>query len=361
MTMRRNIPDANDNEFNYFIEYCRLKGLDPVAGEAVLVIYGKKEKDQSKRKAIVITTQAGMRVMAEKTGAYHPAKPGDTVWTYTPYELERARLLAEASKTFNIQERTARLKDINENMPVDLSNPFGLVECRTIIYKNGDPCEGIATWVEKAPRTPDPHCFEYVSTGEYWENKNGTQGNEKKRKRVRDGINPLDHMVLDTSGQWGSGGKFMLAKCATVNALQGAFPRNFGGDFHTEETTAKWAAEDRTASELAEIGEQEKRTAAIGQTTKDEYVWADNDGDVKYHPVNAFGDTVLRSARTCKFRDEYERLMTRLPNRDSLLRYWGNHKADALDVRAELEAFRDRLPNRPEAVTIEHEGVPTNA
>lgn len=355
---RTHAPAATNDEFDSFIAYCSVKRLDPIKGDAILVVYGKGER----RKSTIIVTQSGMRAMADRTGNYHPAKPGDTEITYTAYHLQRKALLDAATAIFNIQERTARIKEINDNMPIDQSNPFGLVEVRTVVYKNGIPAEGIARWQEFAPVTPSPQCFDLEPTGEYWNNnRDGSPGREKKRKVIKPGINPLDHLVLDTSGKWGSAGINQLHKCATVHALKAAFPDDYDHRCNTEETMDKTFAEERTASELAELGEQERRLNKIGQTSPELYAWANNNGDVLHYPPNAFGDAVLRSVRACKFRDEYDRLMERTPNKTTFNVFWAMHKNDALDVKTEFDNFKEKLPNRPEPVTIDHEGVPTNA
>lgn len=362
---RTHAPEATNDEFDSFIAYCRVKKFDPIKGDAILVIYGKGDR----RKATIITTQAGMRSMADRSGDYHPAKPGDTILTFTPHHLKREKLLADA---INILEDgilkgedtsaayNARVALINKIMPINPANPFGLLECRTVVYKKGVPAEGIARWVEYAPLTPDPECFDMVGTGEYWQNKDGSSTNrEKKRKVVRPGINPLEHLILDRSGKWATAGANQLHKCATVHALKAAFPDHYDHTFNTEETMDKTIAEERTASELAELGEQERRLSAVGFTSAELYAWADKNGDISHYPPNAYGDAVLRSFRECKFLDEYERLKKR--NTEAFNRFWAMHKNDALDVKIELDKLKEKLPRRPEAVTIEHEGVPPNA
>lgn len=363
-TMRRTIAvDATTDEFNMFIEYCMVKDLDPFVSEAILVIYGKNSQDPSKRKPTIITTQAGMRKMAERAGGYHPAMPGDTVWTYTPYHLERERLLAETPLIFEIEKRTARIAEINHNMPADPANPAGLVECRTVVYKHNKPVEGIALWSEFAPLTPHPDCFEWVSTGDYFQNRDGSQGKEKKRRRVKSGINPAHHMVLDMSGRWEKGSVGMLAKCANVNALKAAFPDHFDHKFDTEETVEHLRVSDATASELAEIGEQERRVNAVGQS-KDEYAWTDGKGNDGIYPADKLGDQIMRTVRACQYREDFESLMDQRLNKEYFNRYWANHKNDALTVKAEFEAYGKALPAKPKPVIIEHEpaeGVPAHA
>src|SRR5215831_10338094 len=71
-TMKRTVaPDSTDLEFQMFLEYAIAKQLDPFVGQVILVIYNKDQP--AKRKATIITTQAGTRVMAARCGNYRPA------------------------------------------------------------------------------------------------------------------------------------------------------------------------------------------------------------------------------------------------------------------------------------------------
>ena len=136
-TMHRTIcPDADDSEFQMFLEYAIAKRLDPFLGHIIMIVY-KTKKQGERRKPTIITTQAGCRVLAARCGDYSPAKPGDTLFTYTAHEIERQLLLDEAAKIFKKDERAARLADINENMPPDPANPSGIIKCETCNYKDG--------------------------------------------------------------------------------------------------------------------------------------------------------------------------------------------------------------------------------
>jgi hypothetical protein len=346
-TMRRQLAnDATPDEFDMFIQYCIAQQLDPFQGHVILVVYNKSARDPAKRKPTIITTQQGMRVKADRCGNYHPAKPGDTTWTYTPYQLERQRWMDEVKVIRDGKDRTAKLAEIHENMPPDAANPAGLLECRTVIYKGGDPVEGIARWTAYAPLKPHDDCFELKPSGEYYKNKDGSQGREIMRRKPKAGVVLADHMVLDTSGRWGEDGEGMLQKCGTVHALKAGFPDHFGHRFETEETVEKLRVADLTASELADIGEQERRMNAIG-ASKDEYVWTDAAGLDGFHPAGAYGDVVLKSVRACKFREDFDRLMDQRLNQESFNRFWANHRADALDVKTAFEEYRDKLPRKP--------------
>lgn len=353
--------DCTPDEFDFFIQYAIAKRLDPILGHLVVLVFGKKDRDKSKRKMKIITTQAGMRALADRCGDYHPAKPGDTQWTLTDYEQERQRLIGEAKTIFNLNDRAARLAEIHANMPPDAANPAGIVECRTVIYKGGEPVEGIADWKEFAPLAPDAQCFETYDTGEVWED----SGKPIRRKRVKAGINLEDHMILDPTGQWPKMPKQMIAKCGNVNSLKAAYPDHFDHNTNTEETIERERVLDLTATELLDMAEHERRQAAVGMS-KDEYPWDNGDGQATFVPVGQFGDTVLKAVRACRHRGDFDRLMGMTINRESFNRYWANHKGDALQVKKQWEAVAAKLPDAPAPaqVTIDHdpqEGVPPHA
>jgi hypothetical protein len=349
--IRAKFEQATEREFEEFIAYCRVTGLDPIKGEAILVVYGKGNN----RKCTIITTQAGLRTIAERCGGYHPAKPGDTVWTYTAYQIERQKWLDEAKVIRQRDEREKVLAEIADNMPPDATNPAGLLECRTIIYKHGQPVEGIALWTSYAPLTPHPDCFEMRDTGEFWQNKDGSPSNRKKLKKiVRPGINLADHMILETSGRWGVAGPDMLEKCANVRALKAAFPDQFGHQVIGEETFDKTIADTWTASELAEQGEIQRRQNAIGIGM---YAWPDEHGEVRHFKIGEIGDAILKSVRACQYREDFDKLFAMRVTQETMNLFWANKRNDALDVKAEFERIAEGLPRKPKTAPVAPEQV----
>jgi phage recombination protein Bet len=72
-TMKRSVaPDATELEFENFLQYAIAQRLDPFLGHVILVIYSKD--DPKKRKATIIVTQAGSRVIAARCRDYRPAE-----------------------------------------------------------------------------------------------------------------------------------------------------------------------------------------------------------------------------------------------------------------------------------------------
>src|SRR5689334_19561587 len=133
-TIRRTVAaDTDGAEFDLFMEYARVKGLDPFSKQIIAIVFSKD--NPKKRRLSIVVTQDGQRVLAARCGDYHPAKPGDTVYTYTDLQIERARLLAEAAKIFKKTEREDRIRDINENVPPDPTNPAGILKVETKLWK----------------------------------------------------------------------------------------------------------------------------------------------------------------------------------------------------------------------------------
>ncbi len=279
-----------------------------------------------------------MRVIAARCGDYHPAKPGDTEYVLTAYQIERQRLLDEAAKIFVRSEREARLIEIHVNMPPDASNPAGIETCRTILWKNNSPVAGEAYWGEFAPLKPDPRCFTQIDTGETW-----PDGNPKKIKQLKPGINLAEHMILDDSGLWASKPRLMIHKCASVAGLKAGWPEEMSG-VNAEEAMEKTVLADMTASELIDIGEHEHRLKQIGQV-KNSYEFSDHTGTLVSVPAGDFADFVVRTAKALKYKDDLVGMRSR--NRAILHRFWADHKSDALEVKAELENIAATLPDRP--------------
>lgn len=336
-TIKRTVAkDTNDDEFNLFIEYAKVKHLDPFSKQVVAIVFNKDKAD--KRQMSIVTTQDGLRVLAARCGDYHPAKPNDTEYALTEYESERQRLLAEAAKIFNKADRTARLLDINANMAPDPTNPAGIVLCRTKLYKGGEPVAGEAYWTEFAPLRPNPAIYEWVETGEVYED----SGKPKKRRQVKAGLNPTDNMVLDDSGQWFKMARVMVGKCATMQGLRAGWPAVFGGVYAEEEFDRARTA-DLTATEMVEQEREQRRMKAIAMTD-DEYPFVGQDGNLTFISNGRYGDHILMLAHNCSDVAELDGMKSR--NREGLQRFWAKHKDDALSVSQEMEKIRAGLTKK---------------
>ena len=100
------------------------------------------------------------------------------------------------------------------------------------------PVVGEAYWDELAPIRDE------------WEEDPETGAGEDRRK------------ILDTSGNWPSMPRLMLAKCATMQALRAGWPDQFGG-IYVEEEMDRAKVLDLAASEIADRAREESRLLAI--------------------------------------------------------------------------------------------------
>jgi phage recombination protein Bet len=305
-TIRRTVAkDTNDTEFDLFIEYARVKGLDPFSRQVIAIVFNKG--DEAKRQMTIITTQDGLRVMASRCGDYRPEE------TEPDYEYDQA------------------LKGP--------TNPLGIVKCTVKLWKQDarsgawHPVNGTAYWDEFVPLKTNPSAFEWVDTGETWPD----TGKPKKRKQVKEGADLAPS--VDDSGQWGRMPRNQIAKCARMQALRGGWPETFSGVYAQEEMD-RAITTDLTASEMVESEREQRRMKTIAMSD-DEYPFVDETGHLSFIPAGRYADHIIMHARNCTTADELEGMKVR--NREGLQRFWARHKDDALAVRQELDAIPAKI------------------
>lgn len=300
-------PDSNDLEFENFLQYAIAKGLDPFVGDIILVIYNKD--DERKRKPTIITTQSGCRKIAARCRNYRPAeKPAEFVYD-------------------------EKLKGP--------CNPLGIVSCTVTLHwqdNKGDwhPVNGTVYWDEFAPIKVSNDAYEWIETGETYKD----SGRPRKRRQLKKGADLAKLKTLDESGNWAKMPRIMLEKCATMQALRGGWPEEFGDTYAPEEMDRSRII-DVTASELIEAEETERRQRAIHMGS-DEFPFVDHHGNLAFIAAGKFADDVIIAARACKDRNELESM--KLRNREGLRRFWASHKDDALQMNKELEKIDSGLP-----------------
>lgn len=315
-TIKRTVAkDTNEAEFDLFIEYARVKGLDPFSRQVIAIVFNKG--DEAKRQMTIITTQDGLRVMASRCGDYRPEE------TEPEYEY-----------------------DPNLKGP---TNPHGIVKCSVKLWKQDSktaawhPVNGTAYWDEFAPIKTDDAAYEWVGTGEFWTDRSGNQTNrEKKRKQLKPGVKIVDFQTLDDSGQWKKMARNQIAKCARMQALRGGWPETFSGVYAQEEMDRAVLA-DATASELVEHEREQRRMKSIAMSD-DEFPFVDHQGTLTFLPAGRYADHILLNAHNCSELAELDGLQTR--NREGLQRFWAKHKDDALQVRKEIDGIRAELAKK---------------
>src|SRR5262249_17891197 len=241
--------DTNADEFDLFIEYCKVKGLDPFSKQAIAVVFNKGNADR--RQMTIIRGEGGLRALAARCGDYRPEE-AEPLYTHN-----------EALK--------------------GPTNPLGIEKCTVTLWKQDPksdkwhPVNGTAYWDEYVPIVTDSRAFEWFETGEFWKDKQGNDTNRpKRRKQLKANINLADFQKIDDSGQWARMGRNQIAKCARMQALRGGWPALFSGVYAQEEFDRAIAA-DLTASEMVEMEQQERRARAISMSS-DEYPWVNDEG-----------------------------------------------------------------------------------
>lgn len=304
-TIKRTVAkDTNEDEFNLFIEYARIKGLDPFSRQVIAIVFSKD--DPVKRQMTIITTQDGCRVLASRCRDYRPEE-SEPVKEYDPALKGPA-------------------------------NPLGIVKSTVTLWKQDNagtwhPVNGTAYWDEFVPLKTNPDAFRWEDTGEVWPDTK----KPKKRKVPIEGADMAP--TVDPSGQWAKMGRNQIDKCARMQALRGGWPETFSGVYAPEEMD-RAVAQDLTASEMVEMEREQRRMKVIAMSD-DEYPFVDNEGTLSFIPAGRYGDHILGTARCFEKRADLEGMEIR--NREGLQRYWAKHKDDALSVRAELDKIRTKL------------------
>lgn len=304
-TIKRTVAkDTNEDEFNLFIEYARVKQLDPFSKQVIAIVFSKD--DAAKRQMTIITTQEGCRVLASRCRDYRPEE------TEPDYEYNTS------------------LKGP--------ANPLGIVKCTVKLWKQDaggawHPVNGTAYWDEFVPLKTNPDAFRWEDTGEVWPDTK----KPKKRKVAIDGADTTP--TVDASGLWGKMPRNQIAKCARMQALRGGWPETFSGVYAAEEMD-RAVTLDLTASEMVEMEREDRRKKIIAMSD-DEYPFVDSEGTLSFIPAGRYGDHLIGAARCCEKLPEFDSMKIR--NRDGLTRYWAKHKDDALSINAELEKIRVAL------------------
>lgn len=277
--------DTNQEEFNLFMEVAKRSGLDPFRKQIHAVVYGKKAKDQSKRKMSIITGIDGFRSIAARSGRYRPDE-NEAEYEYDP--------------------------DLKGPL-----NPLGLVKATVTINISDDrgawhPVRGWAYWDEFA-----------AIKDEMGENDAG--------KWAKTGKQTLD-------GQWPKMPRVMLAKCAEAQAIRKAFPEQTSGIYEAAELDRERVIE-LTATEVVGAFEEENRIQRLGIANTIIFRLSPT-GNLEPLPLGKIYDRVVEASADWGL----HQLDTFLEgNRPSLREFWARAQTDALELKAHLDDLRVRL------------------
>ena len=271
--------DTTNDEFDLFIEVCRRAGFDPFRKQIYCFVFNKDKPDR--RQMAIVTGIDGYRSVAARSGAYRPDNKPARI-TYDE---------AEKSET----------------------NPLGIVSAEVSVFRfaHGDwfETEAIAYWEEFAP------------VAEIWEY------DPEKNKRVPTGKFKLE------KDSWRKMPRIMISKCAEAQALRKGWPEELSG-IYSEEEMDRARAEDRSATEMAEMAEREHREALIHAKDAVPIQWAAGE-EIVYEPIGGLADKVLAVASLMK--SPAQLTAWREINRAGFNQFWAAHKADALELKVALD------------------------
>ena len=276
--------DCDAAEFDQFIHICRAVRLDPLRRQIYAFVFNKQ--DPKKRQMTIVTSIAGYRAIADRTGAYRPG----------PTEVMTDVTMIDAA-----------------------TNPRGISHAIATVYKHshGEWHEVIETayWEEFAPLK------------EVW------QDNQ-----------PTGKFALDAKKDgWRRMPRVMIEKCAEAKALRRAWPDDFAG-LAMEDEIDRAMTIDATATELADMAASEKRMELIGGPNCITIDWCDGE-KIMREPVGSFGDKAIAYVRknpgmAAEFAER---------NEDNLREYWAREKAGALALKREIEQAKAKAAKMPEA------------
>ena len=276
--------DCDAAEFDQFIHICRAVRLDPLRRQIYAFVFNKQ--DPKKRQMTIVTSIAGYRAIADRTGAYRPG----------PTEVMTDVTMIDAA-----------------------TNPRGISHAVATVYKHSH-----GEWHEV---TETAYWEEFAPLKEVW------QDNQ-----------PTGKFALDAKKDgWRRMPRVMIEKCAEAKALRRAWPDDFAG-LAMEDEIDKAMTIDATATELADMAASEKRMELIGGPNCITIDWCDGE-KIMREPVGTFGDKAIAYVRknpgmAAEFAER---------NEDNLREYWAREKAGALALKREIEEAKAKAAKMPEA------------
>ena len=299
--------DTLDAEFDLFIAVASRHRLDPFRKQISALVFNKGSK--ARRQMAIITGIDGLRAIAARSGRYRPDE--------------------DEPEFFYVEE----LKGPH--------NPLGLERAVVrlfILAPNNEwrRVTGVAYWEEFAPIKEDcPAGFDFVDTGDTW-----PDGKPKRNKVAR---GPMVR-TLDTSGNWGRMPRIMLSKCAEAQALRRAFPEDLSGLYEASELD-RAQAEELTPSEMVEAAAIKDRMARIGAGVHLIFQFD------PHEPLERIGlghvhdrlEAEIKAIGSAAKLAWFESI-----NAQPMREFWGHAKADALDIKAQIEARREALAKEEE-------------
>ena len=286
--------DSTPQEFDQFVEFCRMTRLNPLRRQVTLFVFNKNKPD--KRQVVFVTTIDGLRAIADRSGNYRP-------------DTEPPRITCDA-----------KLKG-----PL---NPMGIVKVHVNVFKwsHGEwfPVAGETYWDEFAP------------IRDVWKE------DPETGKRVKTDKKELD----PTKEGWVRMPHLMIAKTAEAQALRKGWPEDLSG-IYGEEEVDRMKTIELTATEIADEADKAERYEKIGGANAILIDWMDGEA-LQRVPAGKFFDAAMAFIKAHMKEGEEEAghvLAWKERNRASLTEFWAMEKDAALALKKELEkveAFHKR-------------------
>ena len=280
--------DANDDEFDTFMDLCKELRLNPARKQIYCLICNKDNCE--KRSMVIIVGIDGLRALAARCGDYRP----DSDVPITVYD---------------------------EALVDPVCNPKGIVSATARCFKR-DAVSG-----EWFAVTAIAYWEAYAPIKEVWEY------SQEQGRRV-----PTGRFELDKSNSfWSRMPEHMLAKCAEALALRKGWPEDLSAVHAAEEIDAQGEIIEGTATEVIRDYEEAERLARIGASKDELAILWEYSRPAEFVAMGQFADACIARIRGW---DRAEIDWFRNSNQDVLQRFWARHKSDALAVK---EAMEDRL------------------
>ena len=266
--------DTTPDEFNLFIQQCRLYGLNPIKKEIYILVFNKDKPKY--RSTAIITGIDGYRVIAERTGNYRA-------------------------------DEDAPRYEYDEKLKGD-TNPLGIVSATVSVWKysHGEwfRTTAIAYWDEYAPVKDE------------WAN-----GKKTGNKYL--------------TGEWPVRPLGQIAKCGEALALRKAFPNDLG-NIYTQDEIDRAQTIDGTAIEVLQAHEHDERRRKAGLMNA--IPFQPLTGSFDMVPIGQFADRVIEFLDQCQTAEEVISWRDINSGEGRGLRsFWAENPSDALELKAKIE------------------------
>ena len=271
-------------EFDHFIETSRSMGLNPLKRQICAIILN--ENDARRRHVATVTTIAGLRAIADRTGTYRP------------------------------DGRAARVT-VDDTVKDPRSNPHGIVDCIVTPYRfshgRWHRIVGQVWWDEIAP----------IRT---------TEDGDK---------------YLDSRTPWPTRPRGQIIKCAEAAALRAGWPENLA-NVYAEDEMDRARETSLTPSDLADHGKLERQREIIQPRGTILIDLLDGNGLVSV-PIGKFHDRVAELIQSMRDERGAELLQWKDEQRAAFRQFFTQDKSASLDLKRQFEEVEASLAARPTA------------